>query len=157
MSDIHEILRSNYVRRWHAHPELAHLGETNGHHQAAVAQILFALHPDPSPLLIYAALHHDTGEMGLCDISSVGKRSNPELAHLIDEAEKANRERMGCNFVLGELDARWLRFADRLAAYMHVRQMAPDVLESDPAWEEASEWLEAEATALGLDEPAILQ
>lgn len=144
--NLRAILRSNYVVRYHANPDLARFGDTNGHHQAMVAQIIMALHPNPSMLLIHAALHHDSGEAGLGDICGPAKDSDPELVALLEVAEARNRDRMGCNYVLGSEDAEWLQFADRLAAYFHVKHVAPHVFEEE-TWQEAKHWLSERAVA----------
>lgn len=148
--DLRAILRSDYVIRYHANPDLARYGDTNGHHQAMVAQIIFALHPNPSLLLIHAALHHDTGEMDLGDFAGPAKASNPDLCDLLEIAEGRNRTRMGCNYVLTSSDAEWLTFADRLAAYFHVKHVSPRHLNND-GWHAARDWLRDTGLRLGLD------
>lgn len=146
--DLKAILRSNYVIRFAANPDLARYGDTDGHHQALVAQIIFACHPGPDMSLIYAALHHDTGEAHLGDMAGPAKSDNPELAKLLELAEAFNRSRMGVHFTLTEDDERWLRFADVLAAYAHVHHVARTVLFGD-GWPECRYWLIHEAEELG--------
>lgn len=146
--DLKAILRSNYVIRFAANPDLARYGDTDGHHQALVAQIIFACHPAPTMSLIYAALHHDTGEADLGDMAGPAKSDNPELAKLLEVAEARNRERMGVFLHLSKENARWLRFADVLAAYAHVHHVARTVLFGD-GWPECRYWLIHESEELG--------
>ena len=146
--DLKAILRSNYVIRFAANPDLARHGDTDGHHQALVAQIIFACHPAPSMALVYGALHHDTGESGLGDMAGPAKNENPELAKVLEIAEARNREAMGVTILLNDEDSRWLRFADVLAAYAHVRHVARTVLLGD-GWPECRHWLIKEAEVLG--------
>lgn len=149
--DIQSILLSGYVRRWHANPDLAHTGETLAHHHAQVAQIVMALCPDPSRDLIKAALHHDCGEMGLGDVSWPAKNENPKLEAMLATIEARNRSAMGLHWRLTGDERRWLKFADRLAAYAYMLQMAPRVA-SDDAWRDALAWLMHEAVALGVSD-----
>ena len=64
---LYDIIRAGRVARWHANPDMAHIRETNAEHQWMVAVILLQLLPkDAAPLaehLIFAALHHDVGEV----------------------------------------------------------------------------------------------
>lgn len=148
--NLDEILRGGYCTRWHANPDLAHIRETLAEHHARVAQILLALHPAPSLALIDAALHHDAGEPGLGDLSALAKRADPVLALHCEAAEKENLDALGLDFsALSNLDRKWIKFADMLAAYMHVQHVAPYLL-ADPAWQAAADRLTAHAEALGV-------
>jgi 5'-deoxynucleotidase YfbR-like HD superfamily hydrolase len=147
--DLEAILRSGYQRRWHSNPDIAHTAETTGHHHGQVAQIIMALHPDPSRDLIDAALHHDCGEMGLGDVSATAKRENPHLAALLDTIEARNRAAMGLHWRITRDEARWLKFADRLSAFAWMLQMTPH-LAGDDEWVVAGELLRVEALSLGV-------
>lgn len=147
--NIRAIMRSNYVQRYHANPDLARYGDTVGHHQAMVAQILFALHPSPSMALIHAALHHDCGEAGVGDMPGPLKHKNPLLANLMETVEREQLAGMGIAFSLSDQDQDWLDFADRLAAYIHVRHVAPHILDGD-GWPDALTRLQIEADRLGI-------
>jgi 5'-deoxynucleotidase len=107
---------------------MAHIRETLAEHHARVAQIIIALHPSPSVALIDAALHHDAGEPAVGDNPWPAKRDNPELRVLLDAAEAKERRRIGVPEPQNDDDAAWLRMADRLSAYMHVRHVAPHQL-----------------------------
>lgn len=100
-------------------------------HHARVAQIILALHPAPSLALIDAALHHDAGEPSVGDVPWPVKRDNPELAKALGDAEDEALRRIGCYVELAAEDAAWLKLADRLAAIMHVKHVAPHLLERD--------------------------
>lgn len=143
-----DILRSGYVRRYHANPDLAHIGDTVAHHHAMVAQIVLWLNPDASPALIYAALHHDCGEMMVGDLPAPFKEAAPELAaaHAQIEAEAARA--MGAHVWITPAEGAWLTLADRLAAYVHVRHVAPHVL-GGSGWPVAREALLTLAAGLG--------
>lgn len=146
--NIYPLLRTNYVRRFAANAELAHVGDTNGHHQAMVAQILLALHPKPSLRLIYAALHHDAGEEGVGDLAGPAKAASPNLAALLELVEEKKRETLGIKIEIDGTEAEWLKFADHLAAYMHVRIVSPMML-MRVEWRRLGEDLYHRAVELG--------
>lgn len=125
-----DILRGNYVRRFHANPDLAHVGDTNGHHQASVAQIVFHLLPDSSINLIHAALHHDSAEQFVGDLPQPFKAVAPDFAEMHSSIETAYLADIGADMseLLTQLDVKILKLADRLAAYLHVRHVAPHIL-----------------------------
>lgn len=136
------IFRAGFVRRWHTNPDLAHTCDRIDGHSGRVARIILALHPDPSVALLRAALIHDDGESVVGDIPSSAKTDNwgLELKDLEDNARDCLW--LGMPFIsdFGETDARWLKFADRLDAYMWAAHHAPHVLGGD-GWPEAREWL----------------
>lgn len=135
--DLHAILRSGYVTRYHAHADLAHIRETLAEHHARVAQILFAIHPCPTLALIEAALHHDAGEASCGDLPAPFKNAHPAIAKAHARAERDARIKMGCEVDLLPVEAEWLKLADMMAAYMHVGHVRPEMLDED-------EWLAAE-------------
>ncbi|MCJ8139499.1 YfbR-like 5'-deoxynucleotidase [Falsirhodobacter halotolerans] len=145
---LHSILRSGYVRRFHANPNLAHVGDTVAHHHALVAQIIFAAHPAPSIDLIRAALHHDCGEMMVGDLPGPFKDAAPALARQHEAWEQDALEGMGLRWTLSSKERAWLAFADRLAAFVHVQHVAPHVLMGD-GWPEARTRLAERAEMLG--------
>ncbi len=127
--DLQAILSGGYCTRWHANADLVHIRETLAEHHARVAQIILALHPAPSLALIDAALHHDAGEPFVGDVPWPVKRDNPALAKALGDAEDEALRRIGCYVELAPEDAAWLKLADRLAAIMHVKHVAPHLLE----------------------------
>ena len=121
---------SGTVRRYHASPDMAPLGQTNADHQGRCVQLLLALHPGPSLALIDAVAHHDVGELDACDLSGPFKRLHPDLAagHAAIEAGYL-RQTLGRD-VFGRLhvgERWWLGFIDQLEAYCFMQSHAPAV------------------------------
>lgn len=129
--NLKEILRGGYCTRWHANADMAHIRETLAEHHARVAQIILALHPDPSMRLIDAALHHDAGEPSVGDVPWPVKRDNPALSAMLNTAEQAARQRLGCDVELSQVDTSFLKLADRLSGIMHVYHVAPHLLKNE--------------------------
>jgi hypothetical protein len=143
--------RSGYVKRYHSNPDIAHLGDTLAHHQGQVAQIIFALHPNPSLELIYEALHHDVGEMDVGDMGALAKQANPDLRATLADLETQSRISQGCPPKWLDTDERaWLKLADRLQAYKHVQHVAPHLLR-DNGWPECRRWILGQCAKLGID------
>ena len=141
--------RAGFVRRWHTNPDLAHTNDRIDGHSARVARIVLMLHPNPSVALIRECLIHDDGESVVGDVKAPTKDANPKWAADLASMEMDARSRLwgrsekaNCT----DLDYRWLKFADRLDAYMWAKHHAPHVLSGD-GWPRALEWLEATATA----------
>lgn len=131
------------VRRWHTNPHMAHVVDTIGSHSGRVAKLILMLHPAPSMALIRAALTHDDGEYATGDISGHAKAALlPAVREALDAIEQHAREAIwGPDPVLTDNEALWLRYADRVDAYMVAfRSGAP--MDRD-GWPEAREWIEA--------------
>jgi len=126
---IHPIYRSGSVRRWHANPDVP--AQTLADHQGRVAQIILFFWPDASPELIYAALHHDCGELYVGDVPAPIKAQNTALGFSVSQAEKQSRAKMGIRPI--EEKHPHLRFADHLEAYTYVALRNPHVL-VEPEW-----------------------
>ena len=142
---IHPIYRSGSVRRWHANPDVP--AQTLADHQGRVAQIIFFFWPDASVDLIYAALHHDCGELYVGDVPGPIKEQNSALAFTVSQAEKHARAKMEIRPIDGQ-DHR-LRFADHLEAYTYVALRNPLVL-ADAEWIRALHELGVIAGNLGV-------
>jgi 5'-deoxynucleotidase len=125
------VMQSGYCTRWHANPSLAHIRETLAEHHGRVAQIICALHPNPSANLIKAALHHDCGEMIVGDLPWPFKQRNAGIADAHAEIEAQVLQDMGVAVALDPREHQWLKLADRLASVMHVAHVAPDLLRRD--------------------------
>jgi len=154
MIDLLKIFRAGFVRRWHTHPDLAHTCDRIDGHSARVARIILALHPGPSRDLIRAALIHDDGESVVGDVPFPTMRAMEmrcaDGALFLAECETEAVEGIwGACKPLGAHDIAWLKFADRLDAYMWAAHHAPHVLGGD-GWPEARAWLQAEAWGLGI-------
>lgn len=143
--------RAGFVRRWHTHPDLAHTNDPIDGHSGRVARIILMLHPNPSIGLIRQALIHDDGESVTGDVGSTTKRLNPEWSNALADMETTVRVEIwgwGDTITLSSEDFLWLKFADKLDAYMWAKHHAPHVLSGD-GWPRALEWLVA--TAIDFD------
>lgn len=145
--NLFKLIRSGRVRRWHANPDLSHAGETNGHHQWAVAALILTLHPAPSLALVREALFHDVGEVDAGDLSAPFKDANPVIAGAHAAFEFAARVQIcgAADLTADEHD--WLKFCDRLAAYLWMLTEAPRV-KDHPDWSAAVDWLVDRAVEL---------
>ena len=110
---------SGRVMRWHTNPRMAGTGDCLDGHHARVAQIILQHHPEPSVALLRAALTHDAGEMIVGDIPREMKRNMPDVVERLAQVEAVCRDTIAGTFPdLGESDQTWLRYADRLDAYL---------------------------------------
>ena len=133
--------RAGFVRRWHMNPDLCHTVDRIDGHSARVARIILMIHPDPSMSLISAALIHDDGESGAGDVCGLVKRDLPALSKILDDLEQiVTMDIWGYAFSHEGKDLEWLKFADRLDAYMWAKHHAPHVMDSD-GWPEARQRL----------------
>ena len=146
--NIHDLIRSGLVRRWHANPDLAWTGETNGHHQWVVASLIAALNPNASAALLVEAIWHDVGEVMAGDLPAPFKAENPELAAAHAEFEHAQRKRICGQRYLSVTEHLWLVLADRLAAQLWMLAHRSDIAGRD-GWPEARAQLLMTAHTLG--------
>lgn len=145
-----DIYRSSFVQRYHSNPDLAHLGQTTGHHQWGVAVLLLRLFPDASLPLLREALLHDVGEMGTADISAPAKARHPALGAAATAAETVAREEMGVPAAaLSVDDEARLRLCDMLEPWLFVCTRAPWVLGRD-GWPQMRVDIARRAAALGV-------
>lgn len=146
--DLTAIFRAGFVRRWHTNPDLAHTCDRIDGHGARVARIILAWNPDPSLELIKAALIHDDGESVVGDMPYPAKTGRLATEYCHAEGV-ASRKIWGDAPMLSKPnDGTWLKFADRLDAYMWAAHHAPHIMDSD-GWPEALEWLVEAAADLG--------
>jgi hypothetical protein len=144
--------RAGFVRRWHMNPELCGTVDPDDGHQGRVARIILMLHPSPSVRLFSALLTHDDGESTVGDIKAPSKDANPVFAATLERMKSQTRiDIWGTDYVshLTDADRVWLKFADRLDAYMWAQHHAPHVLDSD-GWPEARTWLLGQAYILDI-------
>lgn len=136
------VYRSGSVTRWHANPDVP--SQTLADHHGRVAQIVLHFWPDADPDLVYAALHHDCGELVTGDVPRPAKDADLSYARSLALREAVARLGMGIR-TIDDNDPRLndprLRFADRLEAYTYVSMQRPHLL-SLPEWTSALEWLE---------------
>ena len=151
MTNLTSIFRAGFVRRWHSDPDMCHTVDRIDGHSARVARIILALHPSPSVALIRAALTHDDGESVTGDMSAVCKYGNPQLLSLLARVEYiARTDLWGLDPNLVLADIQWLKFADRLDAYMWAAHHAPHIMDRD-GWPELLAWINETADVLGVD------
>lgn len=147
-----QIYTGGSVRRYHANPWLAPLGQTNADHQGRVVQLILMLHPSPSIELLRAAAFHDAAEVVVGDLPGPFKRANELLAELHAQAEDAALARMGLGGLRAELtveDAEWLQLVDRLEAWAHTAAHAPHVA-ARPEWRTQRQEIAIAALRLGV-------
>ena len=133
------IYHSGNVRRYHANPAMAHLGQTNADHQGRCVQLLLWLNPVATPELIRAVAHHDVGERYAGDLPEPFKKAQPEVAAAHAETEASFRAGMFGDDPLDLIDDRghrWLRLVDSLEAYAFMVTHAPRQRSRD-GWPEA--------------------
>lgn len=121
--EIRDIWKSGFVRRWHCNPDLAHTGQTNGHHQWGVSIIALYLFGDDIDL-IKASILHDIAEVGIGDVSGLAKRNNSKLRDFIDEAESANAASLGVYYVKDDR----LKLCDMIDAYLWASHHSPQIM-----------------------------
>ena len=144
---INPIYRSGSVKRWHTYPEVP--PQTLADHQGRVAQIVLFFWPKAEPDLLYAALHHDCGELIVGDVPRPGKDDDPELTALLHLREAVARAEMGVD-VIDNNDPR-LIFADLLDAYTYVALHRHHLL-GEPSWVRAIATLGEMADALDVSQ-----
>lgn len=152
MTTPYEIERAGRVRRWHSNPDMCHVVDTVAEHSGRMARLLILLHSGPSMRLLRAALTHDDGEAlpGPGDVSGCVKSGNPKLAELLAAMEaEARFDLWGMDPELTGSETLWLKYVDRLDAYMMVERHRPDILGRD-GWPEAQQWLQDTADVLGV-------
>jgi len=149
MTELWRIFYAGCVHRWHANPHLAGTADRTDGHSARVARIIANLHPSPSAALLMAALRHDDGEAVVGDVSGEAKRQYPTLAAMLDAIEERHIIALwGVHSDLTVTEAAWLKFADRLDAWMWAKHhRAP--MDGD-GWPEAWARLEKMAAGLGI-------
>ena len=157
-ANITDIFRAGLVRRWHCNPDLAHTVDRIDGHGARVARIIIALHPEPSFGLIEGGLSHDDGEWISGDVNRTTKASRPVFSQMLGEIEQESRILLWGYDATADLSSSerlWLKFADRLDAYMWAQHHAPHVLTGDD-WPDARVWLLETAEALGADIEGVI-
>lgn len=148
----YDLYRSGFVQRYASSPELATFGQTNGHHQWGVAVLMFSLFGDriDNMAVVWEALHHDTGEMGACDVSYPARQKYPALAQAASAAEFEERMYLGVpEAQLTEDETAMLRLCDRLESILFASVRAPWVLQGD-GWPEMVSQIKGAAWALGV-------
>ena len=137
------------VNRWHQNASYAlrNSGDNNAAHTGRMAYLCSRLHPNPTVALYEAILHHDAAEKMLGDLGYNVKVGAYGAAY------KAEQDRL--NAVHGwaspatDMDARWLKYLDRLDAYLWAKSVDPSVLDTNE-WRLELNWLAAESQFLSV-------
>lgn len=149
MPDPVRIWRAGATRRWHTNPDLCDTIDRIDGHGARVARLILVLHPEPTMDLICAALIHDDGESEVGDMKAPLKDAAPVIADALAEMESIFRVTIWGEWAR-DIDDPWIKFADRLDAYMWARHHRPDIMDSD-GWPGARTALWKMGIALGVD------
>lgn len=149
MSAIQNIYESGRTIRYHANPDMNHLGQTTADHSWGMIAMLFYLHPNPSPNLIGYITFHDSEERWIGDVPFPFKRAAPDLAKQHEAVGQIICREMGIpHYTITEEEAQWVKLLDRLEAY----QFAKLHKKLGPDWIANNEALLAAARALGVEE-----
>jgi hypothetical protein len=145
------VFASGFVQRYSTNPSMAWAGQTNGHHQWGVAVLLLGLFGDRVNLAaVWEALHHDTGEVGVCDMSLPAKQKYRSAAFVVADAEANERVEMGVpKAVLTCEEADMLKLCDRLESLLFARVRTPWVLMGG-GWPELQDAVLRDAERLGV-------
>ena len=156
MSKILSIWAACRVRRWHTNWELAGTDDRIDGHSARVQRIILALHPAPTMALMVAALVHDDGEYAVGDIPQPAKAAmrsrEPEAWERFEAAEDDALAEVWAESIdrLPHITYRellWLKFADRLDAYIWAKMHGARMDRN--GWPDALAWLEQTSRRLG--------
>ena len=152
MQVLSEIFNAGRVRRWHSNPDMSWTDDYNDAHQGRVARILLALHPEPSALLLAAALTHDDGELEAGDMNRNVKNANHELREMVRDLENQGRIKIWGAIpetFLSDKDKKWLHLADRIDGQMWMLHKNPNLMKRND-WIAERVAIEALADALGV-------
>lgn len=133
---------ASHVRRWHCNPHLQHTQDPVAAHSGRMGILALTLWPDASRDLLAACLVHDLGEATTGDVPYPAKRDD-RLRYALTRLEAKALSEMGLLFDMSSLDARRLKYLDRLDAYLWAEHHRPDIV-SRPEWAAAKAWLDAE-------------
>ncbi len=156
LSEDPSIMQSGWVDRYHTHPVLRGR-QNNAEHQWRVALIIYKCNPNPSPDLIYEAIHHDCAELLTADIAGHFKARHPEIGAVMKPLEREYRDRMGCpERELSDEDVAWLKFADLAECIGFVSMAVPHLLHTK-AWRQSLETAWERGFALGIDPDTLME
>lgn len=154
MTDLLAVWHAGRTRRWHMHPHLSATEDYIDGHAARVTLLALSIWPGLSREAIVYALTHDHGEHAVGDVSNPVKRSFPDLAAALDQAEEAARMTLGFSEVAEGRDARVIKIADRLDAWLWMMHHRPH-LASLAGWVADLDFCLTEAGTLGVKEPVL--
>ena len=152
--------RAQRVRRWHCNPDLSETSDFIDGHSARVAKLILALGDgEASRQLIIAALIHDDGEHAVGDIAQPVKSwlrlNKPDTWAQIEAVEASALDATWSGAAvncpsLDEAEGRWLKFADRLDAFIWAATHGARMDRN--GWPEDRAWLRAESCWLGCED-----
>lgn len=149
---LQNVYESGRTRRYHANPLMAHLGQTVADHSWGMIALLFTLHHSPSVNLIGAVTFHDSEERWIGDIPFPFKSAAPDLVKRHEEVGQQFCRMKGIpQFSLTEEEEKWLKFLDRLEAYMFAKLHGA----LDEEWVENNQILHSLAAELGVQDVII--
>ncbi len=132
---------ANVVRRYHTCFTLKE--QTIASHQHGVALLIIALHPNPSPALLVAALVHDIGEHKAGDSPFSAKKSSLELRLILKGLEANALQELGIEMpYLDKTEAMWLQACDTLECmlYAHLEYDLGNLLLRAEVLENVGKW-----------------
>jgi hypothetical protein len=143
--------------RYHTHPIMIRLGQTNADHQARATKLLMAMHRalgrTPPTHLVEMVLHHDVAEHWAGDVPFPFKADNPELAkeHAAFETRKLRALGFGPTIdAMSGWDWHWLELVDKLEAYLFMLTHRPQD-RTQRGWHLTVTHARRRAEALGVD------
>ena len=146
---LQNVYESGRTIRYHANPNMNHLGQTVADHTWGMIAMLFYLHPNPSPELIGYITFHDSEERWIGDIPFPAKRHMPDLVAQHEAMGKIICQQAGLpHFTISEEDKQWVKLLDRLEAY----QFAKLHNKLSDAWASNNEAIREAAQQLGIEE-----
>ncbi len=129
-SVIDNIYESGKVVRYHANPWLSIFQQTDADHAWGCAALLCYLHPNPRAELVAATIYHDCGERWAGDVPFPFKLEDPETAERHAQVEYKMAAEHGIpQYDLTDEEKLWIKFVDRLEAYLFCRMRRPDLAE----------------------------
>ena len=148
---LENIYESGRTIRYHANPDMNHLGQSVADHTWGMIAMLFYLHPNPSPELIGYITFHDSEERWIGDIPYPVKKAMPDLVAQHEAMGQIFCRQAGIpHFTITEEDHKWVKLMDRLEAYQFAK--LHDKLGSD--WTANNEVLIDAARELGVEDKA---
>ena len=114
------LLESGQVQRLHAIPH--HKSYSVAEHSWNMAVLLYELHNNPSPRLVWAVLLHDAPERWTGDVPAPAKWLHPDLEKSLDSIEKQYRKLLEVDFQLDKKELDWLSALDLLELHQYCNE-----------------------------------
>lgn len=117
---IREMRAASRIERCHTTPH--HGSYTVGQHSYDMANLLLALHPEPSMELLKAVLWHDLHERWLGDTPTPTKCADPEIRRRLKILEDQCNEHLDIKVKLTPVEQRWLKAVDRIDLWLWAKE-----------------------------------